>query len=224
MNENWGTSQTLGVVGALDSRVSASATAVATQKELKADAPGNAFYKIITVRPSAVVKDLQGTLEGTQQMVQIDLRGLLTQHFFDVLRLVWPSKTSSATMGVTEKKLEEVVNELIRLVVAPEDDNFPRPSDYSFTAAIQTACRAYTLVQLEDCSSFHRIPQPIVSTDDTAGLRLSWSLRGRRVRANFGGAKNLRSYLYFEFQQDHGVEGLDGERLAQRLRWLTSPE
>src|ERR1700731_2762707 len=117
MSENWGTSRTLDVVGALDRGVSSAATAVATEKKHLAHAPSSPFYGIITVHPSAVVKDLQRTLEGTQRLVHIDLRGLRTQHFFDVLRLVWPTEPSSATLGVTEKKLEEVINELIRLVV-----------------------------------------------------------------------------------------------------------
>jgi hypothetical protein len=64
-------------------------------------------------------------------------------------------------------------------------------------------------------------PEPLVTTDDVGGIRLSWRTEAGQVRANFGATPELRSYVYFESGLEHDVEPLDPQHLAGRLTWLT---
>jgi hypothetical protein len=66
-----------------------------------------------------------------------------------------------------------------------------------------------------------RWARPRVSTDDAGGVRLSWSVENRELRAVFPASVNRYGYLYRQDGNDHGtINNFTGATLSNQLRWL----
>ena len=129
-------------------------------------------------------------------------------------------QSSQATLDVTSGKLGAVVNELVQLQTSADDEGLERPTDYAYGQAAQVIGRAYSTFWLQESLDYNQLVKPNITTDDLGGIRISWQISGRVLRANFGADRERRSYLYFEDGHLHDVEDLGGETLAERLRWL----
>ena len=128
--------------------------------------------------------------------------------------------SSQATLDVTSGKLGLAVNELAQLKSSACEDGLEDPTEYANRCAAQVLGRAYTIFWLQDFLEYNKLVKPDVTTDDLGGVRISWRISSRVLRANFGADVKHRSYLYFEDGQFRGVDELRGETLAERLRWL----
>lgn len=62
---------------------------------------------------------------------------------------------------------------------------------------------------------------PVIGTDDSGGIMVSWSARDKYVAAHFGARPESRSFLYFEQGAKHGVVGLSEQSLLEKLKWLS---
>lgn len=127
---------------------------------------------------------------------------------------------SQATLDVASGKLGAVVNDLVQLQANADEEGLERPTEYAYGHAAQVIGCAYSMFWLRESLEYNKLVKPNITTDDLGGIRISWRISGRILRANFGADSEHRSYLYFEDGQLHGVEGLGGETLAERLRWL----
>jgi hypothetical protein len=117
----------------------------------------------------------------------------------------------------TIKDSSAVLAEIDGLAAGVEDE--VKPSDYAYTRARSLVESAYGQVKLAG-NVPEIVPQVSVTTDDVGGIRLAWRLGPKQIRANFGAAANLRSYLYFESVLEHYVKDLDVKHLAGGLDWL----
>jgi hypothetical protein len=66
------------------------------------------------------------------------------------------------------------------------------------------------------------LPVAFMTTDGEGGVRLAWRRGKMQVRANFGGRPELKTYMYYESPDEHGVEDLQASSLAKRLSWLNA--
>lgn len=98
-------------------------------------------------------------------------------------------------------------------------ENEVKPTDYAYTRARSLVESAYGQTKLRG-NVPELVPQVSVTTDDVGGIRLAWRVGPKQIRANFGAAANLQSYLYFESALQHYVEDLDAKHLAGGLDWL----
>ncbi len=126
------------------------------------------------------------------------------------------SKINLATSFV--RNSSAVLSEIDALAAGTEDE--VRPTEYAYTRARSYVESAYGQAKVPGHLP-EIVPQVSVTTDDVGGIRLAWRLGPKQLRANFGAAANLRSYLYFESALEHRAEDLDMQRLAGGLDWLT---
>lgn len=110
-----------------------------------------------------------------------------------------------------------IIRELDTLAAGKEDES--RPTSVAYANARSTVEAAYGRTK-SDKNLPVASPIPFVTTDDLGGIRILWHTDTKRLRANFGAADNLRSYLYYSTDVDHNVEPLDENHLAERLAWL----
>jgi hypothetical protein len=127
----------------------------------------------------------------------------------------------SLTKPLLDKKLEGVTKQIEEIFLLGEDDWVP-PTEYSRSNAGKLVAAAYTLIRLEDPHRYELIPEPILTTDDQGGIRITWRSNGREIRANFGGQPDLRTYLYHESGSQYGIEDLNDRSLSDRLRWIVA--
>jgi hypothetical protein len=104
-------------------------------------------------------------------------------------------------------------------LMSPEDvDDDPPATTHAYQTARTIVESAYGRFHADNRSK--NLPLPIVTTDERGGIRLSWEHGERHVRTNFGAARDLRSYLYFESPQEHEVDALEPDTLSARLTWM----
>jgi hypothetical protein len=116
------------------------------------------------------------------------------------------------------------VIEQIDALQAGADDEVP-PTEYAYERARSIIEEAYGRIDSSRAKKRLGVPEifprPFVTTDDVGGIRLSWRLGSKLLRANFGARPELQSYIYFESGLEHDAEELSVENLAGRLAWLT---
>ncbi|MFI5098602.1 MAG: hypothetical protein ACHQT6_11575 [Candidatus Acidiferrales bacterium] len=113
-----------------------------------------------------------------------------------------------------------VVSDIDRLAAGAEDETAPTQFAYEKARSIVQA--AYGKLEIHVLNVPGIVPAPLVTTDDAGGIRLAWQAGAKQMRANFGAVcePQRRSYIYYEFGQEHAVEQLDVEHLVGRLSWL----
>lgn len=114
------------------------------------------------------------------------------------------------------ENLERIVRELVSVHHQPEEDEYGalRASDFAFSRATEIVAEAYALKR-------DRLLVPLVSTDSSGGIRLTWISQGRQVRAVIPPTAGERRYIYHESSAGYGVEhDFDGSSLAKWLDWL----
>lgn len=137
--------------------------------------------------------------------------------------------TIRSTSGIDASSVRDwwsrgVISEIDALLAGSEDEVAPTRHAYERARSVVEA--AYG--ELDRLRGKKRrgvpeiFPKPLVTTDDVGGIRLSWRMGSKQVRANFGARPELQSYVYFESGLEHNAEDLDVEHLAGRLAWLTA--
>jgi hypothetical protein len=179
-------------------------------------------YACSHIRRSATVDNLNRTLEQ-KQAIQLCIRELRNRNnHVNVFRFQRSGFPTPATQVVArDSNLDRLIEGFVEIASGPGDD-WVKPTLHAFRNAIRTVPKAYGLVKTDGGRLYVSIPVPSFSTDDVGGIRLGWKRDNRVMRINFGADPNLRSYLYFEHDRVHGIEQLDEETLAKRLRWLTA--
>lgn len=169
-------------------------------------------YKIrkATTAPNMVF-DLSETLEPAISLIQAWEGGQTSYEYV-------PDR-APATLEVLEGKLSEVISQLQELLTDAEEGDWVPPSNYAFWNSIRTVTRAYATNELEE-PRYRDLPAPVTNTDDLGGVRVTWRATNRTLIAKFGANASLRSYLYFELAEQHGLESLSPRALSDRLRWL----
>jgi hypothetical protein len=161
--------------------------------------------------PPNMVFDLSETLEGVVNLMQSSEGG---QTLYEYV-----SCSAPATFEVSDRRLSEVIAELQELLNDAERGDWTAPSQFAFWNSLRTVTRAYATSELED-PRYPNLPAPVTSTDDSGGVRVTWRGANRTLVAKFGADASLRSYLYFEVAELHGLEPLNPRALSNRLRWL----
>lgn len=151
-------------------------------------------------------------------------RGLLSEMAFEAN----VPDTTRSTFGIDAPSVRGwwsrgVISEIDALLAGSDDEVAPTRHAYERARSVVEA--AYGEVNRLRAKKRRGVPEifprPLVTTDDVGGIRLSWRLGTKQVRANFGAQPELQSYVYFESGVEHNAEDLDVEHLAGRLAWLT---
>ena len=159
---------------------------------------------------TAVVLDLSSPF-----VTPVDARQLAAQFY----GLVQPTYMLNVhivppSFGLVEHIFSEIEN--------LSSDNEVPPTEFAFLKSRSVVGAAYGMMlpKQHSAAAFPSLPAPVVLTDDVGGIRFSWRKGNKTVRANIGANENLRSYIYYESNTEHGVTPLDGGSLSDRLNWL----
>ena len=125
----------------------------------------------------------------------------------------------AVTTLVSDFQLERLILALSSLLSTP-DEGYPVPTDFAYRKAQAIVGGAYARLRMAAPNIYGAAPGPEISADDMGGVRVSWRSSRKKLRANFGANQDLKSYLYFEEGDLHGVERLNEGTLRERLRWL----
>jgi hypothetical protein len=221
MSEMMLTVQTCGVDSDLE-RQNSVGSATMSFSPFAEETPNPApVYRVIQLATQNAVLDVSGTLEPKLRLTQVALqriwqsnRGLCN------FRAASSAQSSIASTIVSDRQLASVIDEIASLLMTADEDEV-RPTEYAYTTVFRVLSSAYTLARLDAPAHYRRLPRPSVSADDVGGIRVRWLYEGRDLRTNFAAHPELRSYIYYEAGARHGIDSLDGDTLAEKLRWLT---
>jgi len=147
------------------------------------------------------------------------------QRYFQVSAPIWSSNLSlpglRSAVGArfypaAHENLERIVRELVAVRHESEEDEYGplRATEYAFSRTVEGVAECYALMR-------DNLSTPLVSTDSSGGIRLTWIRGGRQVRAVFPGSPSDRRYLYHEGPAGYGaIHDFDGNALAKQLNWL----
>ncbi len=93
-----------------------------------------------------------------------------------------------------------------------------RPTNYAHGEAMRLIVGAY--VSIFSHRQRHRLPRPIIGTDDAGAILISWTSGNKYVAAKFAPQPGSRSFVYFEEGAQHQALDLSEQNLLNRLQWL----
>jgi hypothetical protein len=124
---------------------------------------------------------------------------------------------SEMSLDVTPKWVSAIKQQLQALMTS--DDIDVKPTSYAFSRVRASIMFVYHSMAA-DKARRESPPAPVIGTDESGGVMVSWTSGGKYVAAKFGAGPELRSFVYFEQGVTHSAVDLSQQNLLAKVRWL----